>query len=644
MATILEVGAGKNYATIQAALNDAADGDTIIIATGDYTTEGEIQINNALTVKAADGAEVIVDHVVLGSSFNDPNVSAVTISGLTIKPTVHNGGDWNYTGVWQNNTNISAITIENCVIDFTNTPADVKSVGIKLSRGSSGDAVETLEITGNTIIGTDNTQSYITVGDKGSISSVTVEGNECYGGSSSSAVTLDFGYKTTGEVSVVVKDNKVADVTNGHGINFGNVKNSDIDITVTGNTVENVTGEDRAAINMHNTSTEAGKVTVSDNVISDSISGINMSAVQGVVISDNTLTDCDESIIYTDGSVISGNTVDGEELTFPAYSGSDIFVYDKVTGEDGDKVIIDGIAYVVGENVFASMDDAVKALKDNNTTIAMLSDATMAADPGFKLNVISGDGNKHTLKVDSVIDVDAEFAKEINIDSALFMAYYNNHTIVVNGDLKGGFYNYTGSLTFNNSKITDSYDNSNIGGVVNINGDGSWTMENAQADNLKYINVGRNDWLGQGILNLNDTVVKAIGVSVDSSSAEAKSQINAVNSTIVTVLNDGIHGYLSIGANGELNLTDSNLIVAGALTNNGAVNVTGESTLNIGKFVGNDIVASGVLKDSNLTMEEFDWETGNVMVDGELEVQNGTFNNVQFRADDMKKRRLSRIT
>ena len=426
MATI-EVGTGKEFTSLQAAINAASDGDTIIVAAGDYTAEGEIQINNALTVKAAEGAEVIVDHVVLGSSFNDPNVSAVTISGLTIKPTAHNSGDWNYTGVWQNNTNISAITIENCVIDFSNTPADVKSVGIKLSRGSSGDAVETLKITGNTIIGTDNTQSYITVGDKGSISSVTVEGNECYGGSSSSAVTLDFGYKTTGEVSVVVKDNEIADVTNGHGINFGNVKNSDIDITVTGNTVENVTGEDRAAINMHNTSTEAGKVTVSDNVISDSIIGVNMSAVQGVVVSDNTLTDCDESIVYTDGSVISGNTVDGEELTFPAYSGSDIFVYDKVTGEDGDKVIIDGIAYVVGENVFADVNDAAAAAESAASKLVVMegTNATYTAQQYYFLNTNPNEGGENNA-FDNVVDASKTYDLEVNGTLKAYQVLMNN--------------------------------------------------------------------------------------------------------------------------------------------------------------------------------------------------------------------------
>lgn len=133
MAT-LYVGSDQTYTTIKDALNVAADNDIIIINAGDYTAEGEIQINKALTVKAADGAEVIVDHVVLGNQFSDPAVSAVTVSGLTIKPTAHNGGDWNYTGIWQNSVNIGAITIENCVIDFSNTPDDAASVGIKLSR------------------------------------------------------------------------------------------------------------------------------------------------------------------------------------------------------------------------------------------------------------------------------------------------------------------------------------------------------------------------------------------------------------------------------------------------------------------------------------------------------------------------------
>ena len=262
--------------------------------------------------------------------------------------------------------------------------------------------------------------------------------------------------------------------------------------------------------------------------------------------------------IYDDGVLVNSATASTVYVNSTYTAGADL-----------------GEGKIFGFNAFADFDSAVNALADNNTTIALLSDAQMTVDPSYKLNIVSGDGAKHTLQVDTIIDVDAEFAKEINLDAPLFMAYYNNHTVVVNGDLKGGIYNYTGSMTLNNSKITDSYDNSNVFGTVNINGDGTWTLENAQADNLKYIGIGRDNWMGQGILNLKDTVVKAISYSIDSNSDTDKSQINAVNSTIGTVKNDGINGNLNITSRGKVNLTDSNLDIVGALTNNGAVNFTG---------------------------------------------------------------------
>ncbi len=315
---------------------------------------------------------------------------------------------------------------------------------------------------------------------------------------------------------------------------------------------------------------------------------------------DVTLTDADMTLLYVNS----------------AYAG--LKYGEAIEGQEG---------FYFGVNAFANADDAVNALTDNNSTIALFSDAsmTMTVDPSFKLNIISGDGEKHTLQVDSVIDVDAEFAKEITLDAPLFMAYYNNHNVVVNGDLKGGIYNYDGSMTLNNSKITDSYDNSNIGGTVTINGDGSWTLENAQADNLKFINIGRSDWLGQGILNLNDTVVKAISYSVDSNSADAKSQINAVNSTIGTVKNDGSRGDLTLTANGVVNLTNSNLDIVGTLTNNGAVNVkAGVSTLNIANMTGDgdfDLYEGAIIQDSTVV--------GDASVVGKVTFRgDNTFNNL----------------
>ena len=120
MAT-LYVGSDQNYTTIQSAINAANPGDRIVISAGDYSSEGGIKIDKALTVQAADGAEVIVDHVELGLSSNDAAVEYMTVQGLTIKPQTYNGGDWHISGVWQNSRAIGAVTVKDCIFDFSTT-------------------------------------------------------------------------------------------------------------------------------------------------------------------------------------------------------------------------------------------------------------------------------------------------------------------------------------------------------------------------------------------------------------------------------------------------------------------------------------------------------------------------------------------
>ena len=97
MAT-LYVGSDQTYKTIQEAVNAAGVYDTIVIEAGNYISEGGIKIDKALTVKAADGAEVIVDHVELGLNYNDAPVEYMTVQGLTIKPQTYNAGDWQFSG------------------------------------------------------------------------------------------------------------------------------------------------------------------------------------------------------------------------------------------------------------------------------------------------------------------------------------------------------------------------------------------------------------------------------------------------------------------------------------------------------------------------------------------------------------------
>ncbi|WP_316975793.1 hypothetical protein [Shumkonia mesophila] len=81
---VLTVGAGGEYATIQSAIDAAEAGDTIVIAAGTYAES--LSVTKAVTLRAADGAEVIVDPV----SGNGITISGdldggdVTIIGLTL--------------------------------------------------------------------------------------------------------------------------------------------------------------------------------------------------------------------------------------------------------------------------------------------------------------------------------------------------------------------------------------------------------------------------------------------------------------------------------------------------------------------------------------------------------------------------------
>jgi len=72
-ASTLEVGAGKPYATIQAAVNAAAGGDEIKIYAGTYAETVLVTDKENLYIHANDGDKVVVD-----GGFNMYNASSAT--------------------------------------------------------------------------------------------------------------------------------------------------------------------------------------------------------------------------------------------------------------------------------------------------------------------------------------------------------------------------------------------------------------------------------------------------------------------------------------------------------------------------------------------------------------------------------------
>jgi parallel beta-helix repeat protein len=110
--TTLEVGEGKPYTSIQAAINVAVTGDTVLVYDGTYV-EKITFMGNAITVKSVNGAaSTIIDGNASGSvvSFNGGDSLPYVLDGFTIT----NGNSGYGGGIWTGA--YSSPTITNCII------------------------------------------------------------------------------------------------------------------------------------------------------------------------------------------------------------------------------------------------------------------------------------------------------------------------------------------------------------------------------------------------------------------------------------------------------------------------------------------------------------------------------------------------
>ena len=111
---ILYVGGNGsgNYTTIQSAINDASDGDTVFVFDDSSPYYENIFVNKAITLKGQDKNKTIID----GSEKDDVvyiSANDVTISGFTIQ----NSGDKGWQNGWDGGIDIRT---KNCIISNNN--------------------------------------------------------------------------------------------------------------------------------------------------------------------------------------------------------------------------------------------------------------------------------------------------------------------------------------------------------------------------------------------------------------------------------------------------------------------------------------------------------------------------------------------
>jgi parallel beta-helix repeat protein len=191
----LHVGAGQTYSTIQDAIDNAEDGDTIIVHPGTYNECVDVPSGlDDLTIQSTGGAGVTT---IDGSGGSD-NVVYIQGDNITLEGFTITGADDSYSGV---------------LIDYSDAPADMHAtIADNTITGNGGCGIYAtasrnayLTITGNTITGNGDDGVYVYTGD--------------------------------GEAEGVISDNTVSD-NDGDGIYIYSSDNQ-IGIDITGNTIEN---------------------------------------------------------------------------------------------------------------------------------------------------------------------------------------------------------------------------------------------------------------------------------------------------------------------------------------------------------------------------------------------------------------------
>ena len=371
------------FATINGAVTEAkksTEAVSVVIYSGEYNEniniggrtfveDGKTYVGG-ISFAAADGADVTLNGYIQCNAVAG-DIKDIAIDGLTINNSVRNGGYFAPIMFGDNYSGkkASGISITNCTLN--STAEGGTSSGIALTMGLVCDGIS---IVGNTF----NADCAVYGGDGNQISNTVISDNAMNGNEAEPS------YNYWGVVYI-------------YNCGEGNV--------VSGNTIDG-----------------------------SALSAVKINKGNGVVLTDNTISACGD-IRITDGSVVDGTTIDGTSLSdsYEVYSGSDIFVYNGIAGENGDTVIVDGKAYVVGTNIFGDVNSGAAATLGNADKMVILEGANVTYDANQWFFLNTAEKEIETDKWSYDVAVDASETYDLQIDgtfSAYQMLLNNAETVV----------------------------------------------------------------------------------------------------------------------------------------------------------------------------------------------------------------------
>ena len=303
---------------VQAAIDAALPGETVVLQPGTYTEQ--LEISKDITLQGGPGvvlqAPSSLPLYYTTSANNHPiiyvhNTANAAILGLTVDGLEHGNGNYRFQGIGFYD---AGGTIDgNTVLDITDNPFSGMQSGSAIYAYNADGTPRTLTVSDNTI--SNFQKSGITL--NGSNLTVSVEGNTVTGAGPTAVIAqngIQLGYGASGTVS----DNTIS------GVDYtpGSWTSSGILLYAAGNGVQ-VTGNDLSGAQEGVAAASSNNVSITGNTIAgSSLDGIELADVSGATVSGNTISGSGAYGILIDGSS-SGIGVTGNQLTANGLSGSD---------------------------------------------------------------------------------------------------------------------------------------------------------------------------------------------------------------------------------------------------------------------------------------------------------------------------------